>query len=51
MRFDGAVWWVASLFGVLLHDDGWALMNRRRVVIASGRSPNTGFRRAWWKSR
>ena len=51
LRHDGAVWWVAGLFGVLLHDDGWILVNRRSVVVASGRAPNTGFQRAWWKSK
>ncbi len=52
MRFgyDGAFWWF-GWWAVFIHDNGWIVINRRRVEIASGRVPNTGYRRAWWRAR
>ena len=43
--------WHNLPFGWLLmiHDDGWCLMNLRRVIKIEGRAPNTGYRRPWWR--
>jgi hypothetical protein len=40
-----------NLFGwsFLLHDDGWLIVDRRRVIRLEGRVPNSGFRRRWWR--
>ena len=51
LTHDGAFWWLAGRVGFMLHDDGWSIINRRRVEIASGKVPNVGYRRAWWRAK
>jgi hypothetical protein len=34
---------------ILIHDCGWLLVDRRRVIRAEGRAPNTGYVRPWWR--
>jgi hypothetical protein len=40
-----------QLFGwtFFLHDDGWFLADRRSIIRAEGRVPNSGYRRPWWR--
>ncbi len=47
---DGCFWWL-GWWAVFVHDAGWIIVNRRRVEVASGRAPNAGYRRAWWRAR
>jgi hypothetical protein len=41
-----------SLLGwtLLIHDDGWFIADRRSIIRAEGRAPNSGYLRPWWRS-
>ncbi len=42
-----------SLFGwqLLVHDDGWLILDRHSIIRHKGTAPNTGHRRPWWQRR
>lgn len=44
--------WI-DLFGwtVMIHDDGWMLIDRRRIIRRTGTAPNSGFNRPWWRKK
>lgn len=49
-KLEPYLFWV-GLWAFAIHDDGWVIINRRRVVVYKGTAPNTGFRRPWWQRR
>lgn len=50
-RDEDGFWQLPFGWSGTIHDDGWFLADAKRIIRFSGKVPNSGFQRPWWKTQ